>query len=61
MINQKADEYIGKLLGGKEDSDTDSTEGSNTEGKDAASSLLKGLLGGKKKSDKEKDGDGGAE
>ena len=61
LINQKADEYIGKLLGGKEDSDTDSTEGSNTEGTDAASSLLKGLLGGKKKSDKEKDGDGGAE
>ena len=60
-INQKADEYIGKLLGGKEDSDTDGTEGTTGEETDAATSLLKGLLGGKKKSDKEKDGGGGAE
>jgi len=60
-INQKADEYIGKLLGGKEGSDTDSTKGTTGEETDAASSLLKGLLGGKKKSEKEKDGDGGVE
>ena len=57
-INQKADEYIGKLLGGKEDAAADDKEGGGDEKADAASSLLKGILGGKKKSDKEKD-DGG--
>ena len=57
-INEVADEYLGKLLGGKEDAAADDKEGDSDEKADAASSLLKGLLGGKKKSDK-KDDDGG--
>lgn len=60
MITEKADEYIGKLLGGKEDSGADDKEGDSGEKADPASSLLKGLLGGKKKSDKNDD-DGGTE
>jgi AsmA protein len=60
-ITKKADEYIGSLLGGKDDSADDDKEGDSEETSDATSSLLKGLLGGKKKSDKKKDGDGGAD
>ena len=59
VITKKADEYIGKLLGGKEDSGNEDEDGESAETSDAGSSLLKGLLGGKKKSDKKKDGDGG--
>ena len=58
-ITRKADEYIGNLLGGKEETGNDDKEGDSEEISDAASSLLKGLLGGKKKSDKKKDDDGG--
>ncbi len=60
-ITKKADEYIGNLLGGKEETGDDDKEGDSEETSDAASSLLKGLLGGKKKSDKKKDDDGGAD
>lgn len=55
VITKKADEYIGKLLGGKEESGDEDKEGDSEESSDAASSLLQGLLGGKKKSDKKKD------
>lgn len=58
-VTKKADEYIGKLLGGEEDSEGADEEDGSSEKSDPASSLLKGLLGGKKKSDKDKDGDGG--
>ena len=58
-VTKKADEYIGKLLGGDEDSSSDDKEGDGSGKSDPASSLLKGLLGGKKKSDEKKDGDGG--
>jgi AsmA protein len=57
-INQKANEYIGKLIGGDEDSGADNKEGDSEETSDVASSLLKGLLGGKKDSGKKKDDDG---
>lgn len=65
-ITKKADEYLGNLLGGKDDSGTDDSgtddkEGESDEKADAASSLLKGLLGGKKDSGKKKDDDGGAD
>ena len=59
MINQKADELIDKVFSGKKGSNSDGTEEAGGEKTDTASSLLKGLLGGSKKSDKEKDGDGG--
>lgn len=60
-LTNKADEYIGNLLGGDDNSADGDKEGDSNETSDAASSLLKGLLGGKKKSDKDKDGDGGTE
>jgi hypothetical protein len=60
-INQKANEYIGKLIGGDEDSGADDKEGDGEETSDVASSLLKGLLGGKKDSGKKKDDDGGVD
>jgi AsmA protein len=59
VITQKADEYIGKLLGGKEATGDEDKEGESDQTSDAASSLLKGFLGSKKKSDKKKDDDGG--
>lgn len=55
-IDEKKDELIDKLLGGKDDSDTDGT-GDAKEKDDPAKSLLKGLFGSKK--DEEKDDDGG--
>ena len=55
VITRKADEYIGKLIGGNEET---GAEGESDETTDVASSLLKGLLGGKKKSDEKKDNDG---
>jgi AsmA protein len=58
-ITQKADEFIGKLLGGEEDPDSGEDEGESGEKADAASTLLKGILGGKKSTDKEKKDDGG--
>ncbi len=60
-INQKKDELINKLLG--EDEDTTSTDKGADSGQkaDPAKALLKSLLGGKKDSSKEKDGDGGAD
>ena len=58
-ITRKADEYIGNLLGGKEDAGTDDKEGDNEQETDVASSLLKGVFGKKKDSDKKKDDDGG--
>ena len=58
-ITKKADEYIGKLLGGEEQPDTGDTEGESGEKADPASTLLKGILGGKKSTDKEKKDDGG--
>ena len=58
-ITKKADEYLGNLLGGKEETGDDDKEGDSEETSDAASSLLKGLLGGKKKSDKKEEDDGG--
>jgi len=60
-LTKKADEYIGNLLGGDDSSTDGDKEGDSNEKSDVASSLLKGLLGGKKKSDKDKDGDGGTE
>jgi hypothetical protein len=59
-ITQKADKYIGKLLGGEEDPDTGDTEDESGEKADPASTLLKGILGGKKSTDKEKKDDGGS-
>jgi len=58
-INQKANEYIGKLIGGKEDSGSEGQEDESTEKTDSAEALLKGIFGSKKKSDKKKDDDGG--
>ncbi len=55
MINQKANEFIGELIGGEEGS------GDDGEKADTASTLLKGLLGGKKDTDKKKDDDGGSD
>jgi len=60
-INQKANEFIGKLIGGEEDSGTDNKEGDGSEKADPATTLLKGILGGKKDTDKKKDDDGGAD
>jgi AsmA protein len=60
-ITKMADEQIGKLLGGKKEADADDKDGDSGENEDLASSLLKGILGGKKKSDKKKDDDGGVE
>jgi AsmA protein len=61
VITQKADEYIGGLLGGKKESGAEGEEGEGEETSDAASSLLKGLLGGKKKSGDKKDDGGGTD
>jgi len=61
MINQKANEYIGKLIGGDEETGVDNKEGDGEATSDVASSLLKGLLGGKKDSGKKKDDDGGVD
>ena len=61
VITQKADEYIGNLLGGKKEPGAEGEEGESEESSDAASSLLKGLLGGKKKSGEKKDDGGGAQ
>ncbi len=60
-INKKANEFIGELIGGKEDPDADPVEDDGTEKADPASTLLKGLLGGKKDTDKKKDSDGGSD
>ena len=57
-INQKANEYLGKLIGNEEDSTTDNKEGNGSEKTDVASSLLKGIFGKKKDADKKKDNDG---
>jgi len=59
-INQKADELIGKLIGGNENSEDGNEDGDNPDNSDVATSLLKGLLGGKKDSGKKKD-DGGVD
>ncbi len=59
-ITRKADEYIGNLLGGEEDAGADDKEGDNEQETDVASSLLKGVFGKKKDSDKKKDDGGGA-
>lgn len=61
LIDQKANEILGGLLGGKDSSKSGTEEGETTEKEDTASSLLKGLLGGKKdKKTKENGGDGGS-
>lgn len=57
-INQKADELINKLIGGDESSGAENQENDTGEKADSAKSLLKGILGGKKKTDEKKD-DGG--
>jgi len=54
-IDKKKDELINKLLG--EDENADKESGSTDE-TDAAKALLKGILGGKKKPEKDKDGGG---
>ncbi len=59
-VTKKADEYIGKLLGGNKDSDAGEEGGDSTQETDVASSLLNSVFGKKKKSDKKKDDDGGA-
>lgn len=58
-INQKANEYIGKLIGGEEDSGTEDQEDGSLEKADPAEALLKGIFGSKKDSGKKKDDDGG--
>jgi AsmA protein len=58
LINKKADDLISRALGGKVDPGDDSEKDGSDENVDAAKSLLKGLLGGKKK-DKKKGDDGG--
>lgn len=60
-LNRKADELIGKLIGGDDDSGADNEEGDSGEKSDAAATLLKGLLGGKKDSGKKKDDGGGVD
>ncbi|MFC1776885.1 AsmA family protein [Pseudomonadota bacterium] len=64
LIDQKTNEILGGLLGGKNSSETGSEEGESAEKKDPATSLLNGLLGGKKdkkkKKNKEDGGEGGA-
>jgi AsmA protein len=50
-INQKADELVDKLIGGDQEGDNETA--------DAAKTLIKGLLGGKKDSGKKKDDGGG--
>jgi AsmA protein len=50
-INQKADELVDKLIGGDQEGDNGTA--------DAAKTLIKGLLGGKKDSGKKKDDGGG--
>lgn len=61
-INQKANEFIGKLIGGDEDTGADNEEGKAGETSDVAGSLLKGLLDGKKKNTgKKKDDDPGVD
>ena len=64
LIDQKTNEILGGLLGGKDSSEADTEDGETTEKEDMASSLLSGLLGGKKdkkkKKNKEDSGDGGS-
>lgn len=62
LIDQKTNEILGGLLGGKDSSESGTEEGETTEKEDTASSLLNSLLGGKKdkkKKNKENSGDGG--
>ncbi|MCP4045407.1 MAG: AsmA family protein, partial [Gammaproteobacteria bacterium] len=54
LIDQKANEILGGLLGGKDSSEADTKDGETTEKEDTASSLLNGLLGGKKDKKKKK-------
>jgi len=54
-IDKKKDELINKLLGEDENADKESGATNET---DAAKALLKGILGGKKKPEKDKDGGG---
>ena len=56
LIDQKKNEIIDQLLGGKEPSDGDAEEGETQDDADAVKSLLGGLLGGKKKKDDDSDG-----
>jgi AsmA protein len=62
LIDQKTNEILGGLLGGKDSSESGAEEGEATEKEDTVSSLLNGLLGGKKnkKKNKEDSGDGGS-
>jgi AsmA protein len=62
VIDRKANEILGGLLGGTDSSESGAEEGETTEKKDPATSLLDGLLGGKKdkkKKKNKKDGDDG--
>ncbi len=62
VINQKKDEIIGKLLGGKDDSGAAEEDGDASGKDDLVNSLLDGVFGSKKDKKKKKDdgGDGGA-
>jgi len=60
-INQKKNELIDKFLGGDENTTSADKEGGTAENPDPAKALLKGLLGGKKDTEKDKDGDGGGD
>jgi len=59
LIDQKANELLGGLLGGGESTEADAEEGEVTKKEDTASSLLNGLLGGKKDKKKKKNKEDG--
>jgi AsmA protein len=58
LINQKKNELIDGLLGGKDDSGGGNNEDDSGQKNDPVKSLLDGVLGGKKKKDKQKEDDG---
>jgi AsmA protein len=58
LIDQKKNELIDQLLGGKDTAESETEDGEAKPEDDAVKSLLGGLLGGKKNKDEDKDKDG---